>query len=108
MKTPKDLDAAGLAYWRVVTRAWTLDSHQWEVLRQACKCLDAVEAAEVAMSKAGSVVQDRFGQAKPHPALLTIRDFRGLFARLVRELGLSADASDTRPAGLTKRYRGRR
>ena len=64
MKTPKDLDAAGLAYWRVVTRAWTLDSHQWEVLRQACRCLDTIAAAEAAVTKDGGICRDRFGQQR--------------------------------------------
>src|SRR5688572_17595930 len=108
MKTPKDLDQAGLAYWRTVTRAWKLDSHQWEVLRQACACLDTIAAAEKQMAATGPIVVDRFNQQKQSPASLTIRDYRGLFARLVRELGLSGDASDSRPALLPNRYRSRR
>jgi phage terminase small subunit len=107
MKTPKELDGAGLAYWRTVARAWKLDAHQWEVLRQACRCLDTIAAAEAVVAKDGGVYQDRFGQSKPHPALLIVRDFRGLFVRLVRELGLSDDASDSRPAPLTHRYKSR-
>ena len=107
MKTPTDLGPAGLAYWRTVTRHWTLDDHQPEILRQACKCLDAVAAGEEDVRVKGGLVQDRFGQWKQNPALATIRDMRGLFARLVRELGLSA-AGDTRPPQLTGRYRGRR
>jgi phage terminase small subunit len=107
LKTPTDLDAAGLRYWRTVTRVWTLDSHQNEILRQACKCLDVIAANEAQMATVGPLVQDRFGQWKQNPAVLTIRDYRGLFQRLVRELGLADDASDSRPPALRNRYRGR-
>jgi phage terminase small subunit len=107
LKTPTDLGAAGLRYWKTVTRDWTLDSHQPEILRQACKCLDVIAANELQMSSVGPLVQDRFGQWRQNPAVLTIRDYRGLFQRLVRELGLAPDASDSRPPGLKNRYRGR-
>lgn len=108
MKPPADLKPAGAKYWRTIVRVWRLDAHQFELLAQACRSLDTIAEAETELQKSGAVVTDRFGQSKPHPASLIIRDFRGLFARLVRELGLSVDASDSRPAALTGRYRGRR
>jgi hypothetical protein len=107
LPTPTDLGPAGLQYWKTVTRDWALDSHQPEILLQACKCLDVIEANEEQMATVGPLVQDRFGQWRQNPAVLTIRDYRGLFQRLVRELGLAADSSDTRPPALRNRYSGR-
>ena len=108
MKVPEDLDDAGSKYWRIVTRHWRLDDHQPEILRQACRCLDLIASAEVELAKTGPIMLDRFGQQKAAPAVMVIRDYRTLFARLVRELGLSAatEAAERLPK-LTGRYRGR-
>jgi P27 family predicted phage terminase small subunit len=108
MKTPSDLGSEGAAYWRKVVKHWELDPHQPAILREACKCLDNIAAAEQRLAKDGPILVDRFGQAKAHPATLLVRDYRGLFARLVRELGLSAATEDSRPPTLTNRYKGRR
>ncbi len=110
MKPPADLGADGAAYWREITKHWRLDAHQPAILAEACRCLDTIKKAESAMADSGGpIVQDRFSQCKPHPSVNVIRDFRGLFARLVRELGLSAAAVDgARPPALTNRYKSRR
>ncbi len=109
MKSPDDLGPDGAKYWRRVVKHWQLDQHQPEILRQACKCLDTIAAAERDIAKTGPIVTDRFGQSKPHPATLLVRDYRGLFSRLVRELGLNgAPVEGERPPRLTGRYRSRR
>ena len=77
MKTPTDLGPEGATYWRTVTRQWKLDDHQWEILRQACRCLDTIAAAEADVSTKGALIADRFDQLKQNPALTTIRDFVG-------------------------------
>ena len=78
-----------MKYWRAVTRGWQLDAHQPEVLRQACLCLDRIAAAERDILAAGALLPDRFGQLKPHPGIAVVRDYRGLFGRLVGQLGLT-------------------
>ncbi|MGE0451812.1 MAG: P27 family phage terminase small subunit [Vicinamibacterales bacterium] len=109
MKAPADLGPAGVRYWKAIVKTWKLDAHQPEILAQACRCLDVIAKAELDLQAKGPVVADRFGQVKPNPAALVVRDYRGLFARLVRELGLSGvDTSDSRPPALTGRYAGRR
>ncbi len=104
MTTPEDLGLEGAKYWRVVSKQWKLDDHQWELLRQACMCLDTIEGAEADVASKGALVVDRFGQWKQNPSLVTIRDMRGLFSRLVRELGLAA-VSEMRPPALPGRGR---
>jgi len=109
MKPPNDLAAAGSAYWRRIQRHWRLDEHQFAILHRACRCLDVIALAEADLVTTGPTVVDRFKQSRPAPAVTIIRDYSTLFARLVRELGLSAAASDgERPPQLTGRYKGRR
>lgn len=109
LKAPDDLQEAGAAYWRVVHRGWKLDAHQPAILHRACRALDLVAQAERELATSGLTITDRFGQQKPAPAVAVIRDMTGLFARLVRELGLSAAVdAENRPPALTNRYRGRR
>ena len=107
MKPPSDLGPAGIAYWKRIVKAWKLDAHQPEILAQACRCLDVIAKAESAMAATGPIVVDRFGQQKPAPSVNVIRDYRGLFARLVRELALSTPDESERPPGLSNRYKGR-
>ncbi len=46
--------------------------------------------AEQDIQATGAMVQDRFSQLKPHPGIAVVRDYRGLFGRLVLQLGLTA------------------
>lgn len=102
-----DLDPAGLAYYKTVTKSWDLDDHQQQILIEACRSLDRAEQARAAIGQDGAFVADRYGCLRAHPAVAVERDHRGLFARLVRELGLQADSSDSRPPSLSGRYQHR-
>ena len=91
MGTTKDLRASRLRHIGGQSPVdWQLDAHQFEVLRQACLCLDRIAAAEQDIQAVGALVQDRFDQLKPHPGIAVVRDYRGLFGRLVLQLGLTA------------------
>jgi len=74
LKAPTDLGLEDAKYWRVVSKQWKLDDHQWEILKQACLCLDAVADAEEDVRVKGGLVVDRFGQpwqrAAPGQALM--------------------------------------
>ena len=108
-KAPVDLQESGAAYWRTIHRGWKLDAHQPAILHRACRALDIAAQAERELAATGLTIVDRFGQQKPAPAVAVIRDMTSLFARLVRELGLStAVDAENRPPALTNRYRGRR
>jgi hypothetical protein len=106
-KPPSGLEVAGLNYWRTVTSAWQLEPHQHAILVEACRTLDLIATCQAAVDRDGPVLVDRFNQSKAHPAALLLRDYRGLFSRLVRELGLADDTSDSRPPTLRNRYRSR-
>jgi len=64
-------------------------------------------AASALIAEQGLTVTDRHGQVRPHPAVAIERDSRVAFVRVLRELGLSDEANDSRPPRLTGRYAGR-
>ncbi len=105
MSKPTDLGPAGKRFFRTVTRDFELEGHALRLLEEACRSLDRAEEARAAVEADGAYLKDRFGQVKAHPGIAVERDHRGLFARLVRELGLPLDgAPDTRPPLLKGRY----
>ena len=64
-------------------------------------------AASALIAEQGLTITDRHGQVRPHPTVAIERDSRVAFVRVLRELGLSDEANDSRPPRLTGRYAGR-
>ena len=104
---PSELEARGRAFWTAIVASYDLDDHGLALLRLAAVALDQHEAARLALVEAGSpITTDRFGQAKPHPAVGIMRDCAVTFARLTRELNLADEAVEAaRPPVL--KYGGR-
>jgi phage terminase small subunit len=67
---------------------YDLRLHHLRLLRLLCEALDRAEEARKAIAQVGAYVPDRFGQLKPHPALMVERDSRASAAKLARELAL--------------------
>lgn len=85
---PAHLKAGGKTLWKDVAAKYELEPHHLRLLESACGCWDRIVEARTALRKDGALVPDRFGQIKEHPAAKAERDNKGLFMRLVRELGL--------------------
>jgi phage terminase small subunit len=90
-RAPKHLRNETKAFWLSVLRDYELEEHHVRLLTSACESLDRASEAREAISTEGAFFRDRHGQIKPHPGLAVERDNRGLFARLIRELNLTAD-----------------
>jgi phage terminase small subunit len=88
--------------WRVVTRDWLLDEAALAVLATACRALTQDLQAAALVAKEGLVVRDRWGQAKPNPAVAIRRDAQSTFLRAMKELGL-----DLEPVGPVGRPPGK-
>ena len=98
MKLPRELKARGRKFWRQVTNDYDLvEYHHFELLKQACFCLDRVDLARKTIEREGPFILDRFNQCREHPGLKLEKDNRILFARLVRELGLDIVTTESRP-----------
>jgi hypothetical protein len=96
-KAPTDLSGPGRAFWKKITTDYELEIHHQELLRQACKCLDDLALAEKALKEQGRYFLDRYDQWKEHPAAGDAKQLRGLFQRLVREIGLDVNVPESRP-----------
>jgi P27 family predicted phage terminase small subunit len=95
------------ASYRRITRKWALSEHHRRLLICAAESHDRMCQARDVLATEGITVLDRHGQTRPHPAVGVERDSRIAFARMLRELGLSDEASDARPPRPTGRYQGR-
>ena len=96
-----------LGYGHTVTKSRTIeeyvfnDAHDLERLKQAAFCLDEIDEAQKIVNEHGRFVKNHVGNLKENPGLKVIRDFRTLFIRIIRELGLDLEnAKESRPPAL--------
>jgi phage terminase small subunit len=75
------------------------------LLELLCQALDRAEAAQAEIAAHGILCEDRFGQAREHPAVKVKRDAEIAAARLLRELSLDDEAvAEVRPPRIHGRY----
>jgi len=96
IRAPRHLSPEAKAFYRHVVSSFDLDRHHVLLLVSACEALDRVREARLAMAETGVVIKNRFGIDTPSPWCRVERDNRVLFARLLRELCLSDEASEPR------------
>ena len=97
-RTPPGLGKDGRKFFKQAVEDFNIERHNLEILKQACKCLDDLSLYEETIESKGRFYTDRYGQPKEHPAVTATRQTRGLFQRLVREIGFNlADQSESRP-----------
>jgi phage terminase small subunit len=97
---PAGLNKAWQAWWTSILTHWELLPHGLEILKQACQAGQLAQDAWDQVQREGLTVLDRFEQSKEHPGCAIWRHNSGLFARLVRELGLSEVPEPPRPPEL--------
>ena len=96
--SPDELKAAGRAFWSRAMKENDLDSaHDAERLLMACKCLDECAAIEAQIEADGRFVRNRYNALVEHPGLKGLRDSRTLFVRIIREMGLDLEITESRP-----------
>jgi P27 family predicted phage terminase small subunit len=98
IRAPGHLKPSTRKWWRAVVEEYQLDATGLQILTSAAELRDRAEDARELVEAEGPIALDRFGQAKENPAAKLERDSKIAFARLMRELGLSADeVGDFRP-----------
>lgn len=96
-KAPRHLAVATRRWVEQIATDYVLESHHLRLLLLAGESWDRVTQARATVKAEGLTIDGRFGK-KIHPAVLIEKDNKILFARMIRELGLDADAPDaTRP-----------
>ena len=63
------------------------DAPQLALLEIALEAHDRMQKARALLAEHGDLFKDRYGQLKPNPALVMLRDSRAGFIKALRELG---------------------
>jgi phage terminase small subunit len=100
-RCPQGLEPPGQKVWKQIVSEFDLYHHELFLLQSACEAWDRVAEARALIKRDGAVFLDRYQQWREHPSCVAERQNRTLFARLLRELGLSLEQpEDTRPPRL--------
>ena len=92
---PSDLAARGRGrrFWRTITADYECSASELELLGEACRTLDELDALRRAVEKDGAIVAGSVGQPRPHPALTEARGLRAELRRLLDALGIPAPSA---------------
>lgn len=94
-KPPGDLSADAKKLWSRLFNDYALDDAAGMLLLQsACEAYDRLQEARKQLAKEGSVIRDRWGQPKPHPAAGVERDARTQMHSALRLLKLEPGADE--------------
>lgn len=88
-KPPVALGKRGLAFWQKVHEDLVLEEHENNLLVEACRTIDLIDALRTAIAKSGPVDAD----GKVMPAVVEARLQSVTLARLVASLRLPDDFS---------------
>lgn len=107
---PEHLSATAQAWVQsVLETAGDASESERLLLVKAAEAFDRSETARRRIERDGIVIEDRFGQKRPHPAVKIEQDSRSAFARICAQLGL--DGVDVKPesyrGGNSRTYRSR-
>lgn len=90
-KPPKTLSREARALWAVYCHEYVFDEHGLVVLGQALESFDRLRQAQELLTAEGIVQTDRFGQKKPHPAVVIERDARASMLRALGQLHIDVE-----------------
>lgn len=102
---PDHLGTRGRSFWTTVLSQYDIAGADLNLLQSACELLDRSHSARLLIETEGLTVQDRFGQAKSHPAVDIERSSLLGFVRIARELGLHVEVPESRPAHYPRGYK---
>src|SRR5687768_5906218 len=89
---PPQLSAEGRKLWKDLQQEYGItDSGGLLILSAACEAFDRMRAAQKLIQGEGMTTTDRFGQSKPHPAVVIERDSRGQMLSALKQLNLDVE-----------------
>ncbi len=94
---PHGLRARGGAFWSEAIASYELSGSELELLVEACRLLDEVEALHDAIEADGLTVAGAAGQTRIHPAVAEVRQHRLALGRVLAQLQLPDDEGATMP-----------
>jgi phage terminase small subunit len=94
---PDGYSAAARELWSYVAAQFELEEHGRAVLASACTELSRAEALDAIVAAEGTIIEDRFGSPRPHPAIAAARSSRLAAARLIKLLNLNPEPANPGP-----------
>ena len=90
MKPPGHLSKPAKRLWiKILTDYEINDAAGLALLQTACEAFERCDEARRLIKRESTVIMDRFGQPKPHPAVAIERDARGQLIAALRSLKLT-------------------
>ncbi|AOT04942.1 hypothetical protein [Arthrobacter sp. U41] len=83
---PRELAPRGRKFWRLTVEVHELEPEELELLREACRTLDNLDALGRAIRVDGSMVKGSEGQSRIHPAFAEMRGAQVVLGRLLKQL----------------------
>lgn len=87
-KMPGGLGERGTGFWRRTVRDYELTDSEVQLLAEACRTLDQLDALALAVETDGATVRGSMGQTVVHPALGEARGQRQVLHKLLAALAL--------------------
>lgn len=94
---PGHLNAKAKILWRSIIDRYELEDEELATLTLALEAWGIAQTARRTIDREGQLIEDRFGQSKPHPAIQIHRDALASWARLTAQLGIPAEPANDRP-----------
>jgi hypothetical protein len=97
MKPPSDLKSRGRGrcFWAATMKGFELTGPELEILAEAARTLDELDALREAVAVTGTTTEGSRGQPVVNPALSEMRQARAELRRLLGMLSLPDDAQDS-------------
>lgn len=105
LAVPQGLGPRGAAFWTDVTGTWEVDRDERELLAEACRSLDQLDALQAALDSDGVMVTGSTGQLRVHPAIAQINATRATLGRLLAQIGLPDEQDEALPSMASLRAR---
>lgn len=104
-RAPKGLNARGRAFWRYATTTFEFTEQEVELLIEACRTLDRLDALADAIAEDGPMTDGSKGQRVVHPAFGEARGQAQSLHRLLAALDLPDEDGASLPSARTTRAR---
>ncbi len=96
-ETPAGLSEEARDWWNRIVAAWQMDDAALLILTNAMQAIDRLRQAQALLQRDGIVVEDRWKQKKPHPAVAIERDCKATLLRCLKALNLEIEPLFDRP-----------
>lgn len=105
---PRGLGKRGKAFWKEMQSEIEFDGPQTQVLWEACRTLDRLEALDDVIAAEGVTARGSTGQVVVHPAVSEARQLQVVLTRLVTALNLPLSEDEERAAQAWRNERAKK